>query len=235
MPANPASSDHATNGTRKRSRSPAAAAAAPPAKQGGRGRGRGRRGGRGGRGAAAAAAAQPEELVKLGPEIPRDSEWLRTGWRPVRLSRTDKAGEIELDERQLAAASEAGYRTVGAGPWWMAMEGACLLPVGCSSALPAVHGIAGTAQLSCQAAMRGVPQRVRHACPPTLLPAPPPHVSLLSSRGRCRRFPPTQVRATHGAHSGTWYYEVRIDRLGPSGAARWAGHSEHCLACCCLP
>lgn len=32
------------------------------------------------------------------------------------------------------------------------------------------------------------------------------------------------VRATHGACSGTWYYEVRVDRLAPSGAARvgWA-------------
>lgn len=28
------------------------------------------------------------------------------------------------------------------------------------------------------------------------------------------------VRATHGACSGTWYFEVRIDVLGPSGAAR---------------
>lgn len=115
MPANPAADERGTNGTRKRSPSPAAAAAAPPAKQGGRGRGRGRRGGRGGRGAAAAAAAQPEELVKLGQEVARGSERLRTGWRPVQLSSEDKAGEIELDERQLAAASEAGYRMVGAG------------------------------------------------------------------------------------------------------------------------
>ena len=29
-----------------------------------------------------------------------------------------------------------------------------------------------------------------------------------------------QVRATHGAHQGTWYYEVRVERLGEGGAAR---------------
>jgi Set1/Ash2 histone methyltransferase complex subunit ASH2 len=32
------------------------------------------------------------------------------------------------------------------------------------------------------------------------------------------------VRATHGAHRGTWYYEARVGRLGASGAVRlgWA-------------
>lgn len=32
------------------------------------------------------------------------------------------------------------------------------------------------------------------------------------------------VRATHGAHSRTWYYEVRVDSLGQTGACRigWA-------------
>lgn len=29
-----------------------------------------------------------------------------------------------------------------------------------------------------------------------------------------------QVRATHGVHQGTWYYEVKVDQLGPAGAAR---------------
>lgn len=33
-----------------------------------------------------------------------------------------------------------------------------------------------------------------------------------------------QVRATHGAHQGTWYYEVRVTHLGATGHARlgWA-------------
>jgi len=33
-----------------------------------------------------------------------------------------------------------------------------------------------------------------------------------------------QVRATHGCHEGTWYYEVTINKLGVSGAVRvgWA-------------
>jgi Set1/Ash2 histone methyltransferase complex subunit ASH2 len=32
------------------------------------------------------------------------------------------------------------------------------------------------------------------------------------------------VRATHGAHVGTWYFEVRVDSLGKTGACRlgWA-------------
>lgn len=50
------------------------------------------------------------------------------------------------------------------------------------------------------------------------------------------------VRATHGAHSGTWYYEVRVGVLGGTGAARlgWAtrgaglegpvGASPYCYA-----
>lgn len=29
-----------------------------------------------------------------------------------------------------------------------------------------------------------------------------------------------QVRATHGAHTGTWYFEVNIDHLGTSGHCR---------------
>ena len=35
---------------------------------------------------------------------------------------------------------------------------------------------------------------------------------------------PTQVRATHGAQEGTWYYEVTVARLGATGHARlgWA-------------
>lgn len=29
-----------------------------------------------------------------------------------------------------------------------------------------------------------------------------------------------QARATHGTHQGTWYFEVHIEQLGKSGAAR---------------
>lgn len=51
-----------------------------------------------------------------------------------------------------------------------------------------------------------------------------------------------QARATHGASAGTWYYEVTVDALGKSGAARlgWAqrdadvqapvGASPYCYA-----
>jgi Set1/Ash2 histone methyltransferase complex subunit ASH2 len=35
-----------------------------------------------------------------------------------------------------------------------------------------------------------------------------------SSKGYCT------VRCTHGAHSGTWYYEVKIEQLGQTGAVR---------------
>jgi Set1/Ash2 histone methyltransferase complex subunit ASH2 len=35
-----------------------------------------------------------------------------------------------------------------------------------------------------------------------------------SSKGYCT------VRCTHGAHSGTWYYEVTIEQLGQTGAVR---------------
>eukprot|EP00887_Chlorella_sp_A99_P006738 scaffold3.g6738.t1 len=40
------------------------------------------------------------------------------------------------------------------------------------------------------------------------------------------------VRATHGAHEGTWYFEVSIDSLGPTGAARlgWATRKGELLA-----
>lgn len=33
-----------------------------------------------------------------------------------------------------------------------------------------------------------------------------------------------QARATHGAHAGTWYYEVTVTHLGATGHARlgWA-------------
>lgn len=38
---------------------------------------------------------------------------------------------------------------------------------------------------------------------------------------------PPQVRATHGAHEGTWYYEVHIEELGASGAARVGWATRH--------
>lgn len=33
-----------------------------------------------------------------------------------------------------------------------------------------------------------------------------------------------QIRATHGCHEGTWYYEVTVERLGKTGHCRvgWA-------------
>jgi hypothetical protein len=41
-----------------------------------------------------------------------------------------------------------------------------------------------------------------------------------------------QVRATHGAHQGTWYFEVDIRRLGSTGHARigWATRSAELQA-----
>ncbi|KAL4424339.1 hypothetical protein ABPG75_001640 [Micractinium tetrahymenae] len=98
--------------------------------------GKGRAGGSGG-------ASTQEELVRLGHEVARTSERLRTGWHPVQLSSEDKAADVELDAAHLTASSRAGYR---------------------------------------------------------------------------------MVRATHGACAGTWYFEVRIDHLGKTGAARvgWA-------------
>jgi hypothetical protein len=87
----------------------AAAAAGPPtaaAATGGPSK-RGRKGGR------KATAAEPEELVKLGPEILKTSERLRTGWHPVQLSAEDRADSIALDDAQLAASSSGGYRMVG--------------------------------------------------------------------------------------------------------------------------
>ena len=102
---------------------PDAAPQPPPAAGGGRGRGRGGRGrGRG------AAAAEPEPLVRLGEEVAKDSVRLRTGWHPVRLSCEDKAAELELDERQVAAGSTGGYKMVRP-PWGGPAAGA--LPLLC--------------------------------------------------------------------------------------------------------
>ena len=41
-----------------------------------------------------------------------------------------------------------------------------------------------------------------------------------------------QVRATHGAHEGAWYFEVSIRRLGPTGHARvgWGTRSAELQA-----
>ena len=41
-----------------------------------------------------------------------------------------------------------------------------------------------------------------------------------------------QVRATHGAHQGAWYFEVNIRRLGSTGHARvgWATRSAELQA-----
>lgn len=85
--------------------------AVQPAKRGGGGSGR--RGGR--RSTAAAPLPEPEEMVRLGPEVARNSERLRSGWHPVQLSSEDKAAEVELDDAQLSASSRAGYRMVRAG------------------------------------------------------------------------------------------------------------------------
>ncbi len=69
-----------------------------------------------GRATAAGAPGSQEELVRLGPEVARTSERLRTGWHPVQLSSDDKAADIELDAAQLTASSQGGYRMVGAVP-----------------------------------------------------------------------------------------------------------------------
>ncbi|KAH7619684.1 hypothetical protein Ndes2526B_g06665 [Nannochloris sp. 'desiccata'] len=88
---------------------------------------------------AAARAAVPEELIRLGDPIEKNSERLSRDIRHVKLSTEEKAPQIVLDESQLTASSSKGYCT---------------------------------------------------------------------------------VRCTHGAHSGTWYYEVIIEQLGPTGAVR---------------
>lgn len=69
-----------------------------------------------GRGAGGGGPAAQQEMVRLGPEVARASERLRTGWHPVQLSAEDKAVDIELDAAQLAACSRGGYRMVGAEP-----------------------------------------------------------------------------------------------------------------------
>lgn len=60
-------------------------------------------------------------------------------------------------------------------------------------------------------------ERLGHACSAK-------QTTLLSNpiRGRVHLF--LQARATHGAYEGTWYYEVTIARLGPTGHSRvgWA-------------
>jgi Set1/Ash2 histone methyltransferase complex subunit ASH2 len=40
------------------------------------------------------------------------------------------------------------------------------------------------------------------------------------------------VRATHGSHRGTWFFEVRVDKVGPTGAVRlgWATRSAELQA-----
>ncbi len=88
---------------------------------------------------AAARAAAPEEMIRLGDPVERNSERLARGNRHVKLSTEEKAPQIVLDDAQLTASSSKGYCT---------------------------------------------------------------------------------VRCTHGAHSGTWYYEVTIERLGQTGAVR---------------
>lgn len=86
-------------GTRRRSSS--AWGRPPPAKRrkGGRGRGRGK-------------PAEEEETVVLGERIERDSERLRVGPRPVRLSQEDKAAAVAVDEGGLVASHSGGYSMV---------------------------------------------------------------------------------------------------------------------------
>lgn len=45
-----------------------------------------------------------------------------------------------------------------------------------------------------------------------------------------------QVRATHGAHEGTWYYEVHVQHLGTTGHVRvgWATRNAELQAPVCL-
>lgn len=145
---------------------------------------------RGRGGAVGAAAASADELVKLGPEVARGSERLRTGWRAVQLSAEDKAAEVALNDRQMCASSSAGYRMVRGGG-------------GCCHQHAAALASWGRSSRASQAA----------AAVPSMPQAP----------GFCR-VSRVQVRATHGVYSGTWYYEVRVDKLGPSGAVR-------CSAC----
>lgn len=101
---------------------PAAPTAAPPPPT--TARVKGAQGGRRGR-RAAAAAPDPEPLVRLGQEVLRSSERLRSGWHPVKLSAEDKAAELELDERQLAAGATGGYKMVRRTHAWAGL-GVCL-------------------------------------------------------------------------------------------------------------
>lgn len=101
----------------------------------------------------------PEDMVRLLP-LSKQPDLLAKGWRPVQLSKHDKAPGMTLSDDQRAVSSSKGYRMV---------RGAC----GCV----------------CRSAMQ-----------------------------------PTQVRCTHGVHSGTYYFEVKVTSLGSSGHCRvgWA-------------
>lgn len=54
-----------------------------------------------------------EELVRVVP-VPRRSELLlqQQGWRPVQLSKADRAPEVALSEDRLSATSAKGFRMV---------------------------------------------------------------------------------------------------------------------------
>ena len=54
-----------------------------------------------------------EELVRVVP-VPRRSELLlqQQGWRPVQLSKADRAPEVTLSEDRLSATSAKGFRMV---------------------------------------------------------------------------------------------------------------------------
>lgn len=78
--------------------------------------------------------AKPEDFVRIVPYKKPAPD--REGWRPVALSRTDKAQQLQLSNDRLSVTGSKGYR---------------------------------------------------------------------------------MARATHGAHEGTWYYEVTITHLGETG------------------
>ena len=90
---------------------PAAPAAAPPAASGARRSKKGRKRARTG----PTGELSAEELVRVVP-VPRRSEMLlqQEGWRPVQLSKADRAPQAVLSDDRLSVTSAKGFRTVRA-------------------------------------------------------------------------------------------------------------------------
>ena len=150
-------------------------------------------------GHAAAPARAGSDVVTLGERVPRGSERLAQRWRPVTLSAEDRAPQVALDAAQLSASSSRGYRMV---------RGEAFPRGGTRDRVPGCLGLTATAAATATTPRAWVPSNLHSSTHPSPLSFPAP----------------AQARATHGVHSGTWYYEARVDALGPTGAVRlgWA-------------